>query len=173
MLRRLSGTQVPTTSNARRRHVHMGSERPPLNPPLRPKHARPPPPCCFCRPSLCWQEPLPLLAEAAASLKDQISRQEFSAADMQGQLSERTRLRDALAAAGETKLKARKGCVCVCVSLSLPCVSHVVSTFVCLCAFTGVQDILYWHATRPDVWTEPSRDCAADDVLTFQPVVWA
>lgn len=57
------------------------------------------------------QEPLPVLAEAAAALRDQISRQEFSAADMQGQLSERTRLRDALAAAGETKLKARKVCV--------------------------------------------------------------
>eukprot|EP00903_Cladosiphon_okamuranus_P008948 g8563.t1 len=54
------------------------------------------------------KEPLPLLAEAAASLREQISRQEFSAEDMQGQLSERTRLRDALVTAGETKLKARK-----------------------------------------------------------------
>lgn len=69
---------------------------------------------CAC---VFLQEPLPLLAEAAASLREQISRQEFSAADMEGQLSERTRLRDALAGAGEAKLKARKVCVCVCLSL--------------------------------------------------------
>ena len=131
----------------------MGSERPPLNPPLRPKHARPPPPCCFCRPSLCWQEPLPLLAEAAASLKDQISRQEFSAADMQGQLSERTRLRDALAAAGETKLKARKVCVCVslfraCLTLSLRlCV--FVRLLVCKTSYIGMQLDRMYGPNRP------------------------
>lgn len=70
-----------------------------------------------------WQEPLPILAEASASLREQISRQEFSAADMEGQLSERQRLRDALDGASEAKLKARKVCVpcvcCVCVCMNV------------------------------------------------------
>ncbi|CAM9164644.1 unnamed protein product [Ectocarpus sp. 6 AP-2014] len=54
------------------------------------------------------KEPLPLLEEASASLREQIATQEFSASDMEGQLSERSRLRDALAGAGEAKIKARK-----------------------------------------------------------------
>lgn len=86
---------------------------------------------CFCLTLLCdfsygaffvamlpwlhgWQEPLPILAEASAALREQISRQEFSAADMEGQLSERQRLRDTLDGAGEAKLKARKVCGCMC-----------------------------------------------------------
>ncbi|CAM9852513.1 unnamed protein product [Pylaiella littoralis] len=54
------------------------------------------------------KEPIPLLEQASASLREQIARQEFSMSDMEGQLSERRRLRDAVADAGEKKLKARK-----------------------------------------------------------------
>lgn len=68
------------------------------------------------------QEPIPLLEQASASLREQIARQEFSMSDMEGQLSERRRLRDAVADAGEKKLKARK--VCVCVTISHTSYSH-------------------------------------------------
>ena len=81
---------------------------------------------------------------------------------MQGLLSEQTRLRDALAAAGEAKLKARKVCVLLCVS-DLSACRYVVSA-------GGVRGItcVVWRATYGPSPGRPSDESVASPWSDFE-----